>query len=160
MTLRLDMTWDAQDMARLRRNLTRQNAKSGAMPHVMTDPVDAFIWDYGHSILDHASQRSPVDTGKMRRSLRFAWGPWGATVSAKSPAGWVDQGTKPHWPPVKALEGWARRHGMNPFLVARKIALKGTPKTEWFTGAVKEASRELPRRLRRCAAGIEQRWTR
>ena len=35
--------------------------------------------------------------------------------------------TRPHFPPVKALTGWAKRHGMNPYLVANSIAQKGTP---------------------------------
>jgi hypothetical protein len=33
--------------------------------------------------------------------------------------------TKRWWPPVSALQGWADRHGITPFLVARAIATKG-----------------------------------
>lgn len=158
MTLRMDMEWDAADEARLRRNLKRESARTGMTRHVMADPVDAFIYDFGHSVLNHASRRAPVDTGRMQRSLRFNWGPGGGTVRARTPGAWVDQGTKPHWPPVAALQGWAKRHGMNPFLVARAISRHGTPKTEWFTAAIEDARRELPRRLRRCAASVEQEW--
>jgi hypothetical protein len=157
-TLRMDMTWDAADMAKLRRYLALQPAKVGALPHVMADPVDAFVYDYGHSVLNHAKDRSPEDTGKMKKSLRFAWGPWGATVAAKTPGGWVDQGTKPHWPPVKALEGWAKRHGIPAFLVARSIARKGTKRTGWFTDAISDADRELPGLLQRTATRIEAGW--
>lgn len=44
----------------------------------------------------------------------------------------VEFGTKPHWPPISALQGWADRHGIPVFLVARKIAMEGTePRFFW-----------------------------
>lgn len=43
-----------------------------------------------------------------------------------------EYGSKPHWPPISALEGWAQRHGIPAFLVARKIATEGTkPRPFW-----------------------------
>lgn len=40
---------------------------------------------------------------------------------------WVEFGRRPgKWPPIAAVEGWARRHGISPFLVARAIGRKGT----------------------------------
>ena len=43
----------------------------------------------------------------------------------------AEKGTRPHWPPIAALEGWAARHGFpakgGAFLVARSISIKGTP---------------------------------
>lgn len=158
MTLRVDMEFDKTQLASLHRKLGRYAAKVGPMPQVMADPVDQFLYNFGHSVLDHADRRAPTDTGKMKRSLRFNWLPWAATVRARTPGGWVDQGTKPHWPPVAALKGWAKRHGMNPYAVAAGIAKHGTKKTEWFTAAVEDAKRELPRRLRKCVAGIETEW--
>jgi hypothetical protein len=38
----------------------------------------------------------------------------------------VERGTRPHWPPRAALEGWARRHGVPVFVVQRAIARRGT----------------------------------
>jgi len=161
MGLTFTMEWDAKSQEALRRKLAVSRSKTGVgLPHVMTDPVDAFIYDLGHAVMRHASDRSPVDTGKMKKSLRFTWGPWGARVDAKKPAGWVDWGTKPHWPPVKALQGWARRHGIPAFLVARKIAKDGTERTDWFGGAIKDAQRDLPGILRRACAKIESNWAR
>ena len=156
--MRVEMAWDAADVAKLRRYLAITPSKAGGVPHVMADPVDAFLYDYGHRVIDHAKDRAPVDKGRMRKSLRFAWGPWGAAVTAKSPGGWVDQGTKPHWPPVKALEGWAKRHGIPAFLVARSIARKGTKRTAWFTDAITDADRDLPGLLQRTASRIESGW--
>lgn len=44
----------------------------------------------------------------------------------------VEEGTRPHWPPIKALQGWADRHDIPVFMVARAIALRGTkPRYFW-----------------------------
>ncbi len=51
----------------------------------------------------------------------------------------VHEGTAPHWPPIEAIEPWARRHGIPPFLVARSIAQKGTPARPFMQWA-KEAT--------------------
>jgi hypothetical protein len=39
---------------------------------------------------------------------------------------YVERGTRPHWPPRAALEGWARRHNVPVFAVQRGIARRGT----------------------------------
>jgi hypothetical protein len=39
---------------------------------------------------------------------------------------YVERGSRPHWPPVAALVGWARRHGVSPYAVQRGIARRGT----------------------------------
>lgn len=39
---------------------------------------------------------------------------------------YVERGTRPHWPPRAALEGWARRHSVPVFVVQRAIARRGT----------------------------------
>lgn len=39
---------------------------------------------------------------------------------------YVEEGTRPHWTPRSALQGWADRHGIPVFLVQRKIAEEGT----------------------------------
>ncbi|MFA5053892.1 MAG: HK97 gp10 family phage protein [Parcubacteria group bacterium] len=41
-------------------------------------------------------------------------------------APYVEYGTKPHWPPPGALEVWARRHGMDEYIVRKAISVKGT----------------------------------
>lgn len=39
---------------------------------------------------------------------------------------YVDEGTKPHMPPVDGLKEWAASHGLNPWAVAFSISKKGT----------------------------------
>lgn len=45
---------------------------------------------------------------------------------------YVEEGTKPHTPPVSALQGWADRHGIPVWAVIRKIQREGTePRHMW-----------------------------
>ncbi len=39
---------------------------------------------------------------------------------------YVEKGTKPHFPPVDALARWAKQRGVNPYVIARSISIKGT----------------------------------
>ena len=89
-----------------------------------------------------------VDTGQARAATRYraSDGGMGAEVASPNPvAAAIEFGTAPagalkqHFPPPKALEGWARRHGMTEpgaaFLIARKIALRGIPARPWLSKA-------------------------
>lgn len=54
------------------------------------------------------------------------------STAADKYAGFVELGTRPHWPPISAIEPWAQRHGIPAFLVARKISIEGTkPRPFW-----------------------------
>jgi hypothetical protein len=62
----------------------------------------------------------------------------GQVVFMARHSAFVHLGTRPHWPPVDALVGWARRHGFaKPFLVARAIALHGTRAVPFLADAVR-----------------------
>jgi hypothetical protein len=39
---------------------------------------------------------------------------------------WIIHGTKPHMPPVSAVTAWAQSKGLDPWALARSIALHGT----------------------------------
>jgi len=78
-----------------------------------------------------AKINAPVDTGKLRSSIMpgvtsNSGGVVGVTGSNVAYAPFMELGTAAHWPPIAALEGWARRHGTNAYLVARAIARRGT----------------------------------
>jgi len=79
--------------------------------------------------------KTPIDTGKLKRAIAFKverkrQGVWQLDLHAGDTkyAIFVERGTRPHWPPISALEEWAKRHGIPPFLVARAIARHGTIK--------------------------------
>jgi HK97 gp10 family phage protein len=78
-----------------------------------------------------ARSLAPRDTGRLQGSISSRI--TGSSTSLVGEIGpsvryglYVERGTRPHWPPVAALSGWARRHGVSPFAVARSIARKGT----------------------------------
>jgi len=164
MGLRLDMEWDEERMAALRRKLRAQNSRVGIQFACTADPVVDFVGWYGAEVAKTARRRAAEhsDTGKMARSVGFRWeGTAGVVYTSSRYGGFVDKGTRPHWPPIKALEPWARRHGIPAFLIARSIARKGTKPTHWLSGAFEEtARRELAPGMRRLTGQIEERWRR
>jgi len=77
-----------------------------------------------------AKQNAPVDTGRLRASItpgvsETSDGAEGVVGSNVAYAPYMEFGTRPHWPPISAMEPWASRHGTVGFLVARSIALHG-----------------------------------
>lgn len=78
-----------------------------------------------------AKINAPVDTGRLRASIlpdvitpdeHRVVGVVGSNVEY---APFMEFGTRPHWPPIAALQVWAERHGTSAFLVARAIAQRG-----------------------------------
>lgn len=105
-----------------------------------------------------AKRLAPVDTGRLRASItpsiRQENGILGVVGSNVKYAPYMELGTKPHWPPLSALETWARRHGTTAFLVARAIAMRGTKAREFLQGAVKENMNRIYRRIERAVRDI------
>ena len=73
-------------------------------------------------------------------------------VGSTSPyAAYVEFGTRPHWPPVDAIEDWCEVKGIPveaAFLIARKIAERGTPARPFMRPALKEGQRNHLARIR------------
>lgn len=85
----------------------------------------------------YAIMGAPVDTGRLRSNWRLSVQMLrGELTNTTNYAIFVAKGTKPHWPPIKAIEKWANRKGIPPFLVARSIARKGTKANPFFDNAV------------------------
>ncbi|MDY6834333.1 MAG: HK97 gp10 family phage protein [Chloroflexota bacterium] len=70
----------------------------------------------------------------------------------------VEFGTKPHWTSVKNLEGWARRHHVNPYAVQQAIAKRGTPPHKMFSKGWKSAEKDVIEYFEEVGNAIEQRW--
>ncbi len=71
-----------------------------------------------------------IDTGTYRNSMiaETSLDGWDAEVGTPLEIGpYLEFGTDPHWPPLDALEDWARKHGFDSaYPVAKKISEKGT----------------------------------
>jgi HK97 gp10 family phage protein len=123
----------------------------GVLPKVRDKAAEDFIERSALFLLRKAKHYAPVDTGRLRSDLHHSVHLKGIDSSAEvgtevkyAPA--VEFGTKPHFPPPKALEGWVRRKGISAriagkkkkagttssedtraaFIIARAISKKGT----------------------------------
>lgn len=102
-----------------------------------------------------AKRNAPVDVGDLRRSITSevrVEGLGGQTVkgvvgSNKVHAAAMEVGTRPHWPPPGVLDAWARRHGVNPYLVARAISRRGTRPRRYLQRAFEDNKPRIVRIL-------------
>jgi hypothetical protein len=113
------------------------------------------------SISREAKLLTPVDQGLSRASI-FAHVEGGLTslppvlrgVTGGSHAiPFLEEGTRPHWPPISALEGWAQRKLGDrslAFLVARAISRRGTKAIPMFKRSFEKLS---PRIIKDFRAG-------
>lgn len=124
-------------------------------------PVNQFLDRGAFYIEGEAKRNAPVDTGHLRRSIATATsGHREREVGTSTPYGpHIEFGTRPHFPPPDALNGWARRHGFGGnggFLVARKIAKRGTQPQPYMGPAAESGERFVKAGIPALAAAIEQ----
>jgi len=75
----------------------------------------------------------PKDTGAGAAGIVQEAGNGQITVRTKQDyLKYVVTGTKPHFPPIKSIEPWATRHGINPFALQKSIGKKGTKKNDFI----------------------------
>jgi len=105
-----------------------------------------------------AKKNAPVDTGGLRNSItHFVESSRGFNPVLKGIVGtnvkyapYMEKGTgtfvgrPPHKVPMAAVEGWARRHGISPYLVAKAIMDKGGLEGRFYlTNAIEQSEREI-----------------
>jgi HK97 gp10 family phage protein len=95
-----------------------------------------------------ARKNTPVDTGALRNSITAKVTAHGNHItgvigSNLKYAMAVEKGTRPHFPPIHAVEGWARRHGIKAFLVARAISRRGTKGHHMLERALEDNRRKV-----------------
>lgn len=128
-------TLEVTNLAEIRSKLAQFPEKSA--PHLNEAIRKTLI-----AIQREAMVRAPVDTGKMRSSWRVSLGRLtGSLVNSSSYAVFMETGSRPHFPPIKAITPWANRHGIPPFAVARSIARKGIKPKHFFKGAISTSER-------------------
>lgn len=114
-------------------------------------------------------------TGKARQSIYWDWGrtlagwPQAKVRYAEPASGYIifpQEGTRPHWPPIEPLAYWAqrvlrldgdeaRRVG---YLIARKIAMRGTKKQDFIGRAAAEQGDRARDIMQRAAMRATARW--
>jgi len=87
--------------------------------------------DVKKAALDNLKGMKAWDTGNLANTILVEQSRGGKTVEVgpTAPHGpHVEFGTKPHFPPMDALEGWAKRHGMDSaWPICKAISERGTP---------------------------------
>lgn len=106
-----------------------------------------------------AKKNAPVDTGRLRASITPEVRAQGETIegvvgSNVTYAPYVELGTRPHWPPIAALEVWARRHHTSAFIVARAISRRGTPAKQYLQKAFESNKDKIEARFNRAVDEI------
>lgn len=99
------------------------------------------------SLLVEGAARSlaPKDTGRLAGSITHQISGSGASLTSRIGPSvayglYVERGRRPGKPPpIKAIEPWARRHGVNPFLVARAIGRRGTKARPFLVPALTQS---------------------
>lgn len=109
--------------------------------------------------------RRAVATAQLARSVTVDNHQDGATVLVNAPhADFVESGTRPHRPPIQPLADWAKVKGLARtdaearrigFLVARAIAVRGTPPVHYFRDAWTQLQGELPAIMQRELAKVK-----
>lgn len=106
-------------------------------------------------IQNEAKRNAPEDLGTLRNDIthtiiekkdRIE----GRILSAATYSAFVEYGTRPHFPPPKALAGWAARHGMAgaEYQIARKIAMRGTRAQPFMLPAFMKVKRKFIRSVK------------
>lgn len=99
-------------------------------------------------VLRKLRTKAPVDMGGLRGGTVMGVSSRQGSVlgivgvpATYSP--YQEEGTAPHFPPLSALEGWAKRHGTTAYVVCRAIARRGNTAL-WYA---RDTARELRQQI-------------
>ncbi len=135
-------------------------------PRLIQGPIREFLESAGRTVELAAKEKVTVDTGRLRSSITTKVETDRAIVGSNLKyAPYIEFGTRPHFPPLSAMQPWARRHGFpagirGAFLVARKIARFGTPARPYLLPALNQSAGAIRRFLEKAANEIERRFAR
>lgn len=124
-------------------------------------PFRAMLDRSGITVANKAKRGTPVWKGRLRASLAHEVDPAPIPVWAKVGTNvvygpFVEDGTRPHWPPLAQVAPWAADHGIPAFLVARAIARKGTQGKKMLANALESSQGDIAGFARRAEDEIVQ----
>lgn len=135
-------------MDALMKEIGRQKSKTA----LIKQEVLASALDIKSQAQDNARALKAIDSGNLRNSIIAETTRNGLSAEIGSPlpyAPYVEFGTRAHFPPMEALEDWARKHKIPVFLVARAIAKRGLPARPYLNPAFFSIEGEFQDRLKR-----------
>ena len=102
-------------------------ARIANAPTLLAGAKTRLLTAWAISVEAEAKTRAPVDTGRLRASLTHEVLAESASAGTNVVyAPFVEFGTRPHFPPLGAIAGWAGHHGMSAGALAWAIAKHGT----------------------------------
>jgi phage gpG-like protein len=134
-------------------------------PEFIRGPLRVFLSRAGFIVEAKTKELAPVDTGRLRSSIRTEIMPMRAIVGPTVKyAAAVEFGSRPHWPTKGALQPWAERHGfpagsIGDFLVRRLIARRGTRAHPFMRPGLKAAMTEIREEFQELKRAIAARWS-
>ena len=137
--------------------------KVGNTPELLGAPLRNFFTHSTLTLQKEAQMNTPVDTGRLRASetIKIDTSPiplWGRVGTNVYYGVFVEEDTRPHFPPIQALAGWGRRHGIVPFLIARAISRRGTKGRHMFRQSLETNKEQINNLLGGAANEIETAW--
>lgn len=136
-------------------------AKALKSKELLEGPMRDFLSKSAAAVEKSAGEKVPRDTGHLAQNIFTLVQPPVATVTAATKyAAPVEKGSRPHFPPPRALESWARHHGVSAFALAVAISRRGTRPQPFMRPALEENKAKIRQFLQEAAKEIERRWER
>lgn len=120
----------------------------------------------GIAVSNEAKSRAPVFRGRLRQSIK--WRTSGEPITNRVEIGpnvdyaiHVHNGRRPgSWPPLAPIALWVRRKqlSVSPYLVQRKIALKGIPPKPFLADGMRAAEPAVRSAFDQAASQIGATW--
>lgn len=113
-------------------------------PQIVKQSIDPAIRKAILNIQAKSIPHIPVDRGELLR-MNTIFSSLSGVLESRAPYAMFVHGdgtsdrSKPHFPPMEAIEGWAKRHNIPAFIVARSIAQKGTKLIPFYDMGIKES---------------------
>jgi hypothetical protein len=149
----LELEIDQKSLAHLRKVMKTE--------YLIDPPADEFYDAIAIKIGKGAKSKTPVDRGDVKAGIKVIREKDGRSVVATAEHSiYVHEGTRPHWPPIDAVRGWAQRHNMEPYLVALSISRSGTKAVPFLKDAAEEVFHRLSPGLEAFSAAVEKRFAR
>jgi len=148
----ISIQFDPRSLARMRGRLQAD--------YLIEVGEQRFYSEVTKTIAKRAKDNAPKDTGELQKSIKTKKvSKHERSVIAGAPhAVFVHEGTRPHWPPVDALRGWAKRHNIPAFLVARAISERGTAAVPFLTDAFNMTMLTVRTPLNDWAESVARKW--
>lgn len=115
---------------------------------VLGGPFRRMLDRSGITVANRAKRNTPVWQGRARASIAHEvdtapiplWVKIGSNVAYMP---FLEEDTRPHWPPLAAIAPWAKAHGIAPFLVARAISRRGTKGRHMLANGLRDSESDI-----------------